>query len=818
MAYDPKAVETRFQRLWEEAGVSTSEMRTGQPKYYCLEMFMYPSGKIHMGHVRNYTIGDVVARFRRRLGENVLHPMGFDSFGLPAENAAITGGSHPKEWTDTNIDYMRVQLKRMGFLYDWNREVRTCEPDYYRWNQWFFLKLLESGLAYKAKRAVNWCPSCATVLANEQVEGGTCWRCSSEVTVREMEQWFFKITSYAEELLKNLDDLEEWPEKVISMQRNWIGKSEGAMLDFPVVGSESKIRIFTTRIDTVYGATFLVLAPEHPMVESLITAEQRAAADDFLRRIRGQSTHDRATLIEKDGVFTGSYAKNPFSGEAVPIYLANFVLMEYGTGAIMSVPAHDQRDFDFARQFSLPVRVVIQPGGLAEESLGEAYPGDGTLQASGEFTGMPNREAIRAMAKVAIERGVGEATVNYRLKDWGISRQRYWGTPIPIVYCGSCGTVPLGEDQLPLMLPKDVALTGKGESPLANCQAFINTRCPKCGGDARRETDTMDTFVDSSWYFLRYCDNKNGAAAFGREAVDYWCPVDFYIGGVEHATMHLIYFRFFTMALRDMGLLSFGEPARRLLCQGMVIKDGAKMSKSLGNIVDPDTMISKYGADSVRLNILFAAPPEKDLDWKESAAEGSFRFINRVVNLVEECLGELGLEREVPVAGPALELRRKTHQTLKKVTEELGDRLHFNTALAALMELVNAQVSFFSAYGKTPQERYALLESVELLTHMLSPFAPHVSDHLWEKLGNEGFLIDVKWAEFDPEIAREELVTVAVQVNGKLRGQIQVPVDAEDREVLAQARLNEKVSAYLEGKTLLREVVVKGRLVNFVVK
>ena len=818
MAYDPHAIEPLMQKLWDEAGVASCREEEGRKKYYCLEMFMYPSGKIHMGHVRNYTLGDVIARFRRQRGENVLHPMGFDAFGLPAENAAIQGGSHPKIWTDANIHYMQVQLKRLGFLYDWKRQVLTCDPDYYRWNQWFFLRLMEKGLVYRAKRCVNWCNDCGTVLANEQVEDGACWRCSNPVVPREVDQWFFKIGDYARELLDGLDDLTEWPEKVVTMQRNWIGYSEGARLKFPVKGGGGSIEVYTTRIDTIYGATFVVLAPEHPMAETLITDGQREEAQAFLARVRKLSTYERTVSKEKDGVFTGSYAMNPFSGEEVPIYLANFVLMDYGTGAIMSVPAHDQRDFEFAKQYGIPIRVVVQSGGLDVDTMEEACSEDGAMVNSGPFDGLPNREAIESMAAYAQEKGSGEKTENFRLRDWGISRQRYWGTPIPVIYCDTCGVVPVPVEDLPVVLPPDVTLTGSGESPLATHPDFVDVPCPKCGKPGRRETDTLDTFVDSSWYFLRYCDNRIDSAPINKEAVNYWCPVDFYIGGIEHATMHLIYFRFFTKALRDMGLLDFDEPVKKLLCQGMVIKDGAKMSKSIGNIVDPDAMIGKYGADAVRLNIIFASPPEKDLEWKDEGAEGGYRFLCRVEALVEETLGEWRKPTEPPSERPAVDLRRKTHQTIRKATEELGDRLHFNTAIAGLMELTNAIQAFLCKYDGTPQERFALLESVKSLVQMLAPFAPHLADHLWQAIGRKGFLVQGPWPEYDPEIAREEEITLAVQVNGKLRGQISVPLDTGKDEILAIAREEPKVRSQLEGRTLIREIVVPGRIVNFVVK
>jgi leucyl-tRNA synthetase len=818
MVYDPHSTEARVQQKWRDANLFKTEEKPGVPKYYCLEMFMYPSGRIHMGHVRNYTIGDVVARFHRMRGENVLHPMGFDAFGLPAENAAIKGQAHPKEWTDANIASMKVQLNRLGLMYDWEREVRTCEPGYYRWNQWFFLKMMERGLAYKAKRKVNWCPDCATVLANEQVEDGSCWRCHSQVELKEMEQWFLRIGNYSEELLAGLDGLSEWPPEVVAMQRNWIGRSEGAYVDFAVAGKSEKIRVFTTRIDTIYGATYVVLAPEHPLVEAICEPERKQEVDAFRAAMRSQSTHDRATSKEKKGVCTGAFAVNPFSGEKIPVYIANFVLMDYGTGAIMSVPAHDQRDFEFAKAYGLPIRVVVQPGGLESENMAEASALDGVLQDSGPFTGINNREAMKLMAARAKAEGFGEPAVTFRLKDWGISRQRYWGTPIPVINCEKCGAVPVPENDLPVLLPYDVPFTGKGESPLARVPKFVNAKCPRCGQAARRETDTMDTFVDSSWYFLRYVSPKEDKRPFDPEAARYWAPVDFYIGGIEHATMHLIYFRFFTMVLRDLGLLPFGEPAKRLMCQGMVIKDGAKMSKSLGNIVDPDAMIERYGADAVRLNILFLSPPWDQLDWKEAGAEGAARFLNRVYDLIEEAAPKLVGEAKAPKNGEALLLRRKTHRAIERITAELGQRLKLNTAIAALMELCNAQQAFLSGFKETPEERFALKESLEALVAMLSPFAPHLSDELWEKLGHEGFLALGPWPAFDPEIAREDEVTLAVQVNGKLRGQITMPLGASDENVLAAAKANPKVQAHLEGKTIVKELVVKDRIVNIVVK
>ncbi len=818
MSYDPAAIESRYQRLWEEAGISHVSAGGGRRKFYCLEMFMYPSGRIHMGHVRNYTIGDVVARFNRMRGKNVLHPMGFDAFGLPAENAAIDGGIHPKEWTAGNISAMKGQLKRLGLLYDWDRELHTCDPAYYRWNQWFFLKMLKEGLAYRAKRAVNWCPGCKTVLANEQVEDGSCWRCRSEVVPREMDQWFLRITNYAQELLDGLSTLKEWPPEVLAMQRNWIGRSEGAFVDFAVMGSERKIRVFTTRLDTIYGATYMVLAPEHQLEPKLTTREQEEAVRAFKAAVRGQSTHERATSREKSGVFTGSYAINPFSGEKIPVYLANFVLMDYGTGAVMSVPAHDQRDFEFAKAYDLPVRIVVQNGNLKAEELARAVAADGTMEASGPYTGLPNGEAMEKMIQFAVKKGFGERTINFRIRDWSISRQRYWGTPIPVVYCDACGVVPVPEEELPVLLPEIVSFSGKGGSPLKRDESFLRTTCPSCGAPARRESDTMDTFVDSSWYFLRYCNAGLQEAPIDGSAVDYWTPVDFYIGGIEHATMHLIYFRFFTKALRDLGLLSFDEPVKRLMCQGMVIKDGAKMSKSLGNIVDPDAMVKKYGADAVRLNILFLSPPWEQLDWKESGAEGAFRFLHRVYSLVEELSGELAGPVQKPRDGLILPLRRKTHQTIARMTAELGNRLKLNTAIAGLMELTNAVQAFLGTYNGNPEERFILQEAVESLVMMLSPFSPHVADALWEMLGHNGFLVDGPWPSFDAAIAREDEVTIAVQVNGRVRGRVTVGAKASREEVLEAARKLERVQAHVQGKNVVKEIVVPGRIVNFVVQ
>jgi leucyl-tRNA synthetase len=817
MPHIPRVVEERIQKKWASDRVGETSVDKSKKKYYCLEMFMYPSGKIHMGHVRNYAIGDAVARYHRMLGEVVLHPMGFDAFGLPAENAAIKGQAHPKIWTETNIEYMKLQLDRLGFLYDWNRELRTSEPDYYKWNQWFFLKMYEKDLVYKTKSPVNWCPECKTVLANEQVVSGKCWRCSSTVSIKMMEQWFIRITKYAEELYNNLDKLKEWPSEVILMQKNWIGRSEGCFVHFEVVDTKKKILIFTTRIDTIYGATYLVLAPEHPLVDELTTDDRKTEVMNFKKTMSSMGTHERVVSKEKVGVFTGSYAINPFNKEKIPIYVANFVLMDYGTGAIMSVPAHDERDYEFAKIYSLPIRRVVKP----EKEVEGVYEGDGYLVESGEFSGMNNREAMKKMALKAKNEGFGEETITYRLKDWGISRQRYWGTPIPIIYCDECGTVPVPYNDLPVRLPYDVPFTGKGESPLLKTESFLNTKCPKCGKEARRETDTMDTFLDSSWYFFRYLDPKNDKDAINRELAHYFCPIDFYIGGIEHATMHLIYCRFFTMFLRDIGILDFGEPVKRLMCQGMVTKDGRKMSKSAGNIVDPDQMIEKYGADAVRLNILFLAPPTDQLDWREEGAEGARRYLQKVFSLVEDAKDEL-LKNEVAEPEPgtrSYELRKITHRTIKKVTEEFNTRLKLNTIIAALMELTNTQIEFFEKYQKTKEERFALKESVETLLKLLSPICPHLADDLWLSLSpNHTFLVNEKWPEFNEEIAREEEIEIPVQINGKLRSVIRVKVDESEENILKIAKDDEKVKNYIKDKTLIKEIVVKGKIVTLVCK
>jgi leucyl-tRNA synthetase len=820
--YDFKTVEERWQRAWQEQQAFAVTEDPSKPKYYCLEMFPYPSGRIHMGHVRNYAIGDVISRYKRMRGFNVLHPMGWDSFGLPAENAAIKHGIHPQKWTLENIAFMRdKQLKRLGLSYDWSREVTTCLEEYYRWNQWFFIKMYERGLAYKKLSYVNWCPSCATVLANEQVEAGLCWRCSSVVQHKELEQWFFKITAYAEELLSWCDKLTGWPERVLTMQRNWIGKSVGVEADFIVEGSGEKLTIFTTRPDTLFGVTFMSIAPEHPMVESLIAgkpqADQvRAFVQRVLREDKAARTDEKQ---EKEGIFTGAYAVNPLNNEKVPVWVGNFVLMEYGTGAIMSVPAHDQRDFEFAKKYGIPIRVVIQNAerNLDAATMREAYVEDGTLVNSRQFDGIANNEGKERIADFVEQAAIGKRTVNWRLRDWGISRQRYWGTPIPIVYCNACGAVPVPEQDLPVKLPMDVEFTGKGLSPLAESATFVETACPRCGGKARRETDTMDTFVDSSWYFLRYCSPRDNRSPFDKTAAGYWMSVDQYIGGIEHAVLHLLYARFFTKVVRDLGLFSGDEPFLNLLTQGMVIKDGAKMSKSKGNVVDPDFILNKYGADTARLFSLFAAPPERDLDWSDQGVDGAYRFLHRVWSIVYRHNDAI---RGVKPAGHEARgdsLYRKVHLTIKKVTEDIEREFHFNTAIAALMELVNEMYDATSG-GLNGEQRVSVFRSaVDALTLLIAPFAPHFAEELWASLGNTTGVANAAWPAYDPQAIVATEITVVVQVNGKVRSRLTLPAGSSDREIEAAALADPKVREFTGGRQPKKVIVVQGKLVNIVV-
>jgi leucyl-tRNA synthetase len=817
--YDFEVIERKWQRRWAERDQFRADEQADKPKYYVLEMLPYPSGALHIGHVRNYSLGDSVARFRKMQGFNVLHPIGWDAFGLPAENAAIKRGVLPDEWTLGNIVHMRSQCKRMGWSYDWSREIATCLPDYYRWNQWFFIQLFKKGLAYKRKGQVNWCEKCQTVLANEQVVNGGCWRDGSPVVQLELEQWYWRITDYAEELLEDLAKLGAWPEKVLTMQRNWIGRSEGAKIRFPIADSDQAFDIFTTRVDTIFGATFVVLAPEHDLVRSWLGDPRYGPAlsafvDEMRREDRLLRASDEA---EKKGVFTGRYAVNPYNGERVPIWVANFVLMEYGTGAIMAVPAHDQRDHDFARKYGVPIRQVIRPADGSEPPSDAAFVDYGTLTASGPFTGLKSEEALVQMVEYAKAHGFGEGTVSYRLKDWGISRQRYWGTPIPIIYCDYCGVVPVPDADLPVVLPKiDRILLGG--SPLATVAEFVNTTCPQCGRPARRETDTMDTFVDSSWYFYRYTSPKNDQGMVDEAAVRYWFPVDIYIGGVEHAILHLIYMRFFSKVMRDLGLPAMDEPVTALFTQGMVIKEGAKMSKSLGNVVEPDDIVSAYGADALRLFIQFAAPPEGDLDWNEQGLEGCFRFLTRLWRLACRWMPRIESAGDVSrVAGELTEkeraLRRKLHQTIRKVTQDL-ERLHQNTAIAAIMELLNATGEAEDGESVRPEVMKETLENMVLLLH---PFAPHFGEELWETMGHRQTLWDAAWPQFDPELAREESIEIVVQINGKIRSRFLASPDVSREEMETLALQDEKVAAALDGKRVVKVIVIPHRLVNIVI-
>jgi leucyl-tRNA synthetase len=837
--YKPQQLDKKWQQQWTSAKAFEADETPSRPKFYCLEMFAYPSGYAHVGHVRNYIIGDVMARTKRLRGYNVLHPFGWDAFGLPAENAAIKTGTHPETSTLDNIAHMKGQLQRLGISYGWGREIATCLPDYYKFNQWIFLKMFERGLAYRKRSTVNWCESCQTVLANEQVVDLACWRCGTVVTTRDLEQWFFRITAYADELLNGLDTLTDWPEKVVVMQRNWIGRSEGARLTFPVPGAPHGIEIFTTRIDTIYGATFVLLAPEHPMVDQFAAQSPDPAA--FRRRVAQFRALDREArltgAIEKEGFDTGRTAINPFTKEAVPIWIANFVLAEYGTGAIMAVPAHDQRDFEFARKYNLPIRIVVRSGDdtRAADAMTEATTNYGRMVDSGEYSGQEAPAVIGRMTRDAQSRGIGTGEVQYRLKDWGISRQRYWGTPIPVVYCDTDGVVGVPYDQLPVALPKVATFTGRGDSPLAQVPQFVNTTCPKCGGPARRETDTMDTFVDSSWYFLRFTDPHNGSLPFDPKNAAYWMPVDFYSGGVEHAILHLLYSRFFTRVLRDEGLVTFDEPFTRLLTQGMVLKNGAVMSKSKGNVVDPDDMLAKYGADALRLYVMFVAPPEKEVEWSDAGLEGSFRFLVRVWRLVDHWAETIGGEG-IPACGDDCTdaeraLRRKTHETIRRVTVDIEERMHLNTAVSSLMELVNELYAFSEGTphgaptrGDAPVGRIerlqtiaVLREAMDALVVMISPFAPHTAEELWCMLDNPEGLAAAAWPTFNPEAAKAEEVVVPVQINGKVRARLTLPAGLSDDQLQERALADPAVKNHTVGKTIRKVVVAKGPLVSVVV-
>jgi leucyl-tRNA synthetase len=817
MKYDFRSIEEKWQSYWEQRDLYTVD-DLGDNRYYALEMFPYPSGKLHMGHVRNYSIGDVVSRFKTMNGCKVLHPMGWDAFGLPAENAAIKNNTHPNEWTWNNIENMRSQLKKLGISYDWDREVASCHPGYYKWTQWLFLLLYNNGLAYKKRSQVNWCPSCATVLANEQVISGECERCGSAVTRKELEQWFFRITDYAQRLLDDLEKLEGWPDKVKLMQRNWIGRSEGASVDFEIDGMDENIRVFTTRPDTLFGATFMALAPEHPLCREIVSGTgYRKDFDLFLERIKRMSEIERTSMeLDKEGVFLGKYAINPVNGRRLPIYAANYILLEYGTGAIMGVPAHDQRDYEFAVKYKLDIVEVIKPGEGETAPEGQAYDSPGTLVNSGKFDGLDYREAMDGIVKGLEQDGRGKKEIKFRLRDWLISRQRYWGAPIPIVYCPDCGEVPVPEEDLPVILPIDIELTGRGDSPLARNEKFVNTTCPRCGKPAKRETDTMDTFVCSSWYFLRFTDPRNEKAPFDKKKADGWMPVDQYIGGVEHAILHLMYARFFTKVLYDLGLCSCDEPFENLLTQGMVLKDGAKMSKSKGNVVSPEDIIERYGADTARLFILFAAPPERDLEWSDQGVEGCYRFLNRIWRLVAESIDDIrdaGKTDDGPPDAEGREMLYIINHTIKKVTEDIENRFNFNTAISAIMEMVNALYQYREKDGFKP---LIFKEGIEKLIVLMAPFAPHIAEELWEMTGGKDSVHKQQWPVYDEKHLVRDMITVVVQINGKVRSRIEVPSGMEEERFKEMALKDEKIMAYTNGRTVKKVIVVPDKLINVV--
>jgi leucyl-tRNA synthetase len=859
--YNSESVELKWQEFWDQTRLFRVEEDLTKPKYYLLEMFPYPSGKIHMGHVRNYAIGDLVARYKRMKGFNVLHPMGWDAFGMPAENAAIANNTHPAKWTYANIDAMRSQLKRLGFSYDWDRELATCAPEYYRWEQWLFVNMFKKGMVYRKEASVNWCEDCRTVLANEQVEGDQCWRCGRLVVQKELDQWFFRITDYADDLLDYCDRLPGWPEKVVTMQRNWIGKSVGAEIRFPFENGDGHVSVFTTRQDTVFGATFMCMAPEHPMVLKLaVGTPEEETVRSFVERMRLQDKAKRTSDdYEKEGVFVGAHCINPFTGRKMPVYTANFALMEYGTGAVMAVPAHDQRDFEFARKYGLDIVVVIQPEGetLEPETMTEAYVGEGILVRSGQFDGLANMKALDAIADALEADKMGKRAINFRLRDWGISRQRYWGAPIPVVYCDRCGVVPVPEEDLPVVLPEEAEMLEGGKSPLPTLEGFVRADCPACGhSDARRETDTMDTFVESSWYFERYCSPGYEQGMFDRQAVGYWMPVDQYIGGIEHAILHLLYSRYFTRVLKDFDLVSYKEPFTRLLTQGMVCKETTKcpqhgflypqevlngqdgptcehcgsrveigriekMSKSKRNVVDPNALIEKYGADTMRLFCLFAAPPERDLDWSDQGVEGSYRFLKKVWRLVAEhearFRGAKRFEEGQALSGDLKTLHKKTHQTIKRVTNDIEDRFHFNTAISAVMELVNTLQAVKDNLLATEEGASVARFAVETVILLLSPMVPHFSEELWEALGNSGSVLQVPWPGYLEKAIEEDTLLIVIQVNGKVRSRFSIDADADDETIQTAALADERIVSRIGDRPLKKVVVVKKKLVNIVV-
>ena len=856
--YSPQDIETKWQQQWQDQGLFRVEVDRQRPKYYLLEMFPYPSGKIHMGHVRNYTIGDVVARYKRMAGFNVLHPMGWDAFGMPAENAAIANNTHPARWTYENIASMRAQLRRLGFSYDWDRELATCRPEYYRWEQWLFLRMYQRGMAYRKESYVNWCKTCATVLANEQVEAGMCWRCGRPVRQKKLAQWFLRITEEAEDLLRYCDRLPGWPEKVLTMQKNWIGRSEGAEIRFAVADADAAITVFTTRPDTLFGATFMCLAPEHPLVAELSAGTDQAdAVAAFVERVALQERSARALeTYEKEGVFLGRYCINPANGRRMPIFTANFALMEYGTGAVMSVPAHDQRDLDFARKYDLPVVVVVQPEGeaLVPDTLVDAYTGPGRMVNSGAYDGMDNEAVKPAIVADLARKGLARQTVSYRLRDWGISRQRYWGAPIPMIHCPRCGIVPVPEDQLPVVLPEDADLLEGGRSPLPELERFVRTTCPVCGQPARRDTDTMDTFVESSWYFERYCSPRYAEGMFDPAAVAYWMPVDQYIGGVEHAILHLLYSRYFTRILNHFDLVDYKEPFTRLLTQGMVCKEThrcpqhgflfpeemdeagccrrcgraaevgrvEKMSKSKKNVVDPNLLLDQYGADTTRLFCLFAAPPERDLEWSAQGVEGAYRFLNRVWRLVYAWQGRI--RRAAAYDGapdrldePLRSLFQKTHQTIQRVTHDIENRFHFNTAISAVMELVNQLGSLPAEDDADPRTDAVVRGAVEAVVVLLSPMVPHICEELWHALGRAQSVLEAPWPRWRADALVVDTVTVVVQVNGKLRGRFEAPAGTDGETLEQMALADAKVAAFIGEKPVRKMIVVPDKLVNIVV-
>ena len=829
--YNFKSIEVKWQSYWEENKSFKAERDSSKKKYYLLEMFPYPSGRIHMGHVRNYGIGDAIARFMRMKGFNVLHPIGWDAFGLPAENAAIQNNTHPAQWTEDNIAAMQVQLRRLGLSYDWDREIATCRPEYYRWNQWCFLKFYEKGLVYRKKSQVNWCNTCNTVLANEQVIDGCCWRCDGEAEDRFQEGWFFKITDYADRLLDGCRQLSgKWPEQVLAMQSNWIGKSYGAEVNFKIKEKNEVIKVFTTRPDTLYGATFMVLAPEHPLVRKLsLGTEQEIAVEKFVNKAKQEDKVTRTSETgEKNGVFTGAYAVNPLTGEDIPVWCANFVLMDYGTGAIMSVPAHDQRDLDFARKYDLPVRMVIQPveGPLDESNMIDAFSANGVMVNSGSFNGLFSDEAKSKVCEYLEGAKIGKASVNFRLRDWGVSRQRYWGTPIPIIQCDECGLIPVPEDQLPIQLPLDVDLGNRGQSPLTTLAEFYKTQCPECGKLARRETDTLDTFVCSSWYFNRYTSPDNNQVAFNSDDLDYWMPVDQYVGGIEHAILHLLYSRFFHLVFKDLGFIKSDEPFDRLLTQGMVIKDGAKMSKSKGNVVDPDEIIQNYGADTARLFILFAAPPAKDLEWNSQGVEGCYRFLKRVWRIFDDFLSDIKEAGSIPKgyetsSKELRELRRITHVTIGRVTDDIQTRMQFNTAIAAVMEFVNHLYAFRDNWflkDNSDGARAIVRESFDTLILLLSPFAPHIAEEMWSLLGHKTSIVQVEWPVFNKDFTTTEKLLIVVQLNGKVRQRITVSSSSSQEDIKSLALNDSKIKEQIKGQEIKKIIVVPGKLVNIVVR